>query len=45
MEKVERGTICKRDFPSGAVEKNLLANAGFNPWSGKIPHAMEQLIP
>ena len=28
--------------------KNLPANAGdtgFNPWSGKIPHATEQLSP
>ena len=29
-------------FPGGPVVKNLSANAdghGFNPWSGKIPHA------
>ena len=35
-----------RDFPGGAVVKNLPANArghGFQPWSGKIPHAAEQL--
>ena len=34
------------DFPGGAVVKNLPANAGenaFEPWSGKIPHAAEQL--
>ena len=37
------------DFPGGTVVKNLPANAGdmdgFNPWSGKIPHAAEQLSP
>ena len=34
-------------FPGGAVLKNLPANAGdrFEPWSGKIPHAVEQLSP
>ena len=34
------------DFPGGAVVKNPPANAGdtgFEPWSGKIPHAVEQL--
>ena len=33
-----------RDVPSGPVVKNLPANAragGFDPWSGKIPHASE----
>ena len=40
-------------FPSGAVDENPPANAGesacqcrghrFEPWSGKIPHATEQL--
>ena len=37
-----------RDFPGGAVVKNPPAIAGgheFDPWSGKIPHAMEQLSP
>ena len=36
-----------RDFPGGVAVKNPSANAGhrFNPWSGKIPHAMEQLSP
>ena len=36
------------DFPGGAMDKNLPANAGdcgFNPWSGKILHAAEQLSP
>ena len=35
-------------FPGGAVVKNPPANAGdhgFEPWSGKIPHAVEQLSP
>ena len=35
-------------FPGGAVVENLPANAGghrFGPWSGKIPHAEEQLGP
>ena len=35
------------DFPGGAVVKNPPANAGdkgsIEPWSGKIPHAAEQL--
>ena len=33
------------DFLGGAVVKNPPANAGFNPWPGKIPHATEQLSP
>ena len=35
------------DFPGGAVVKNPPANAGhgFDPCSGKIPHAAEQLSP
>ena len=36
------------DFPGGAVVKNPPANAGghwFDPWSGKISHAAEQLSP
>ena len=34
-------------FPGGAVVENMPANArhGFEPWSGKIPHAAEQLGP
>ena len=35
-------------FPGGAVVENLPANAGdtgSEPWSGKIPHAEEQLGP
>ena len=35
-------------FPGGAVVKNPPANAKghrFEPWSGKIPHAAEQLSP
>ena len=38
----------KEDFPGGAVVKNPPANArghGVEPWSGKIPHAAEQLSP
>ena len=34
------------DFPGGVVVKNPPSNAedlGLEPWSGKIPHAMEQL--
>ena len=37
-----------KGFPGGAVVENLPANArghGFEPWSGKIPHATEQLGP
>ena len=36
------------DFPGGTVVKNPPANAGghgFEPWSRKIPHAVEQLSP
>ena len=36
------------DFCGGAVVKNPPANAGghgFEPWSGKIPRAAEQLSP
>ena len=37
-------------FPGGAAVKNPPANSGdtepgFEPWSGKIPHAAEQLSP
>ena len=35
-------------FPGGTVVENLPANAGghgFETWSGKIPHAAEQLGP
>ena len=38
----------EQDFPGGPVVKNLPANAGdqgFDPWSGKISHAMETLNP
>ena len=31
------------DIPGGTVAKNPPASAGDNPWSGKIPHATEQL--
>ena len=39
--------VNKGHFPGGAVVKNPPANAGdvFKPWSGKIPHATEQLSP
>ena len=37
------------DFPGGAVVKSLPVSQcrghGFDPWSGKIPHAAEQLSP
>ena len=35
-------------FPGSPVVKSLPCNAGdtsFNPWFGKIPHAVEQLSP
>ena len=32
------------DLPYGPVVKNPPAN-GFDPWSGKIPHAVGQLSP
>ena len=31
------------NFPGGTVVKNPSANAGFDPWCRKIPHAAEQL--
>ena len=36
---------CRALCPGGSVVKNLPANAGdeFDPWWGKIPHALEQL--
>ena len=37
-----------RDFPGGPVVKNSAANVGdhgFDPWSGKLPHAMGRLSP
>ena len=42
--------LCLRNggFPGGTVVRSLPANArghGFEPWSGKILHAMEQLSP
>ena len=46
--KIETKQIKHRDFPGGSVVKNPPANAGghgFEPWSGKIPHATEQLSP
>ena len=35
----------KQGFPGGSAVKDLPASAGdgFNPWSEKIPHALEQL--
>ena len=38
----------KLGFPGGAVVENLPAwcrGHGFEPWSGRIPHAAEQLGP
>ena len=34
----------KGGFPGDSVVKNSPANAG-DPWSGKIPHVMEQVSP
>ena len=37
-----------RNFPGGTVDKSLgcrCSRYGFCPWSGKIPHAAEQLSP
>ena len=36
-----------QDLPGGAVVKNppAITGAQFDPWSGKIPHAAEQLSP
>ena len=38
----------ERDFPGGAVVKNLTANTGdtgSSPGPGRFPHAAEQLSP
>ena len=43
-----RSRKLEEDFPDGTVVKNLPANSRghrFEPWSGKIPHASEQLSP
>ena len=50
LKSVEKESKKKnvRDFPGGAVDKNLPANAGdtgSDLWSGKIPRAAEQLSP
>ena len=40
--------VSPRGFPGGAVVENLPCQCrghGFEPWSGKIPHAAEQLGP
>ena len=45
-EEVEAQKLTNRAFPGGAVVENLSANCGghgFEPWSGKIPHAAERL--
>ena len=31
------------DFLGSPVVKNVLANAEFSPWSGKLPHTMGKL--
>ena len=44
--RIEKGETW--DFPGGSVVKNPPANAGenrFDPWSRKVPHAVEQLSP
>ena len=43
MNRIRKST---QGFPGGAVVNNPPANAGrhgFEPWPGKIPHAVEQL--
>ena len=42
---VAEGKTGAQGFPGGSVIKNLPANAEDHPWSGKIPHAAEQLSP
>ena len=45
--KISILTGVRKDFSDDPVVKNLPTNAweghGFDPWSGKIPHAVEQL--
>ena len=48
LEGTHQRTPKDKGFPGGAVVKNPPANAGdtgFEAWSGKIPHAAEQLSP
>ena len=48
LVRMFRHRISSQGFPGGAVVENLPANAGghgFEPWSGKTPHAAEQLGP
>ena len=45
-QRWERFKISLVGFPGGAVVENLPANSGdtgFEPWSGRVPHAAEQL--
>ena len=45
---LQAAKLTYRDFPGGAVVKNLPANTGdtgLSPGSGKIPCAMEKLSP
>ena len=47
-KKRENKKASLKDFPGGAVVDSPPANAGgpgFEPWSGRIPHAVEQLSP
>ena len=47
--KNTRRRFLNSSFPSGSVVKNQPARIGrrhgFDPWSGRIPHAPEQLTP
>ena len=48
MKRKKKKNVLLRDFLSGTVGKNPPGNAGdtgYDPWSRKIPHATEQLIP
>ena len=45
----DRSRLHPRGFPHGPVGRSLPANAGdtdgFDPWSGKTPHATGKLSP
>ena len=47
INKQTESKIAIQGFPGGAVVENACQcrGHGFEPWSGKIPHAVEQLGP
>lgn len=40
---LKKSHVSHEDIPGGPIVKNLLAEAGFNPWFGKITHTTAPL--